>query len=179
MSVTQPITVVMAASIRRASVNAALARLIVDALRRRGEHAELIDLADYDMPIYHGDIEAEAGVPDAARELVDRFGAATRLVIVTPEYNGAWPPLLKNTLDWMSRIERGFFRHMTIHLAAASPGGLGGRRVLAILRAWLENMRADVADTTLSVPNASLSNDLELVADGVVDVDTFLPPERG
>lgn len=169
-------TLVVAASIRRASVNAALARHIVGQLSARGEPAEFVDLADYDMPMYHGDIEFEHGVPASARALFERFSTARRLVIVTPEYNGAFPPLLKNTIDWMSRVDRRFLIEPTIHLAAASPGGLGGVRVLAILRTWMENMRGQVAEATLSVPHASLGDAGELVTESPVDVDAFLPP---
>lgn len=166
----------MSASTRTGSVNAALARHIVAVLADRGEPVDFVDLADYDLPMYHGDIEARSGVPATARALFERFSTARRLVIVTPEYNGAFPPLLKNTIDWMSRIDRRLLAEPTIHLAAASPGSLGGVRVLAILRTWMENMRGQVAEVTLSVPKASVGDGGELLSESPVDVDGFLPP---
>lgn len=171
----RPATLVMSASTRTGSLNGGLARRIVTELHRREEPVELVDLTEYEMPMYHGDIEREAGAPDAAAELVERFAAAEHLVIVTPEYNGAFPPLLKNTFDWMSRVDRGFLTHLTVHLAAASPGSRGGAGVLGIMRTWLEHMRATVAEEVLSVPKASLDAAGELVTEEPVDLEAFLP----
>ena len=168
-------TLVMAASTRTNSINGALAQRIADVLNDRGERAEVLDLTEFDMPMYQGDLEQTEGVPPSAQDLVARFADADRVVIVTPEYNGAFPPLLKNTIDWMSRVERGFMSHVTVHLAAATPGGLGGTRVLAILRTWLDNMRIDVAPETLSVPRAQLADDGSLVTESEINFDSFLP----
>lgn len=168
-------TLVMSASTRTGSLNGALANDIAADLRRRDQPVAVVDLTEYEMPMYHGDLERDHGAPDGARELVDLFAAAERLVIVTPEYNGAFPPLLKNTFDWMSRVERGFLRHLTVHLAAASPGSRGGVRVLEIMRTWMENMGATVADDVLSVPHASLDPSGELVSESPIDLEAFLP----
>lgn len=170
-----PSTAVMATSIRRDSINAALARLIARSLERRGESVDLIDLAEYDLPMYHGDLEAADGVPAKARELAARLNDVESLVIVSPEYNGSFPALLKNTVDWLTRADRGVIGHLHIHLASASPGGRGGVRGLAATRAWLESMRATVSDRQLSVPNASLDEDSEIVGSDPIDVDLFLP----
>lgn len=168
-------TLVMSASTRVRSINAALARTIVAELIARGEPAELVDLVDYDMPMYHGDHEADHGPPDAAAALVDRFTRAGRIVITSPEYNGAFPPLLKNTFDWMSRVDRRFLVGPSVHLASASPGSRGGMRGLAVLRLWLEHMHADVAEDMLSVPSAGLTDDGALTTESAIDLEWFLP----
>ncbi len=123
---------------RAASLNGTLARTIAERLTDRGERVDLIDLSRFDMPMYHGDLEADEGVPPAATELAERLASARRLVITSPEYNGAYPALLKNTIDWLTRVDRGVLAHLDIHLAAVSPGRMGGTRGLAHLRAWLE-----------------------------------------
>lgn len=169
-------TLVMSASTRSRSINAALARRVAAHLTERGDLVELVDLSEYDMPMYHGDHEVDHGPPAAAIALVERFAAARRIVITSPEYNGAFPPLLKNAFDWMSRVDRGFLTGPTVHLASASPGGRGGVRGLELLRLWLTNMRADVSDVVLSVPNAALGDDHRLTTDAPVDIDGFLAP---
>ena len=170
-------TLVMSASTRSGSINGALARHLVDAITERGDTAELVDLTEYEMPMYHGDLEAADGVPAAAHDLVDRVRGAERLVIVTPEYNGAFPPLLKNTIDWMTRVDRSFMVHLTVHLAAATPGRSGGARVLPITRTWLESMRVAVAPAVLGVPRSGLDDDGEFVSESELDIATFLAPE--
>ena len=169
-------TLVMSASTRTGSINGALARRIVSVITDRGHLAELVDLTEYELPMYHGDLEAADGVPPAAHALVDRVREADRLVIVTPEYNGAFPPLLKNTIDWMTRVDRASMAHLTVHLAAATPGGSGGARVLPITRTWLENMRVTVAPDVLGVAQSRLGDAGEFVSEGDVDIDAFLPP---
>ena len=171
---TTPTTLVMAASTREGSINAALARRIVAELTARNARAELVDLDHYDMPMYHGDLEAADGPPRAAHDLVDRLARADRLVIVSPEYNGAFPPLLKNTVDWISRVDREAFRRLGVGLASASPGGRGGVRGLALLRTWLENLRVAIADPELAVPNAEIDEHGELVTPEPLDVAPFL-----
>jgi NAD(P)H-dependent FMN reductase len=168
-------TAVVAASTRRASLNGALARAIADRLQARGERVDLIDLSRFDMPMYHGDLEADEGVPPAATELAERLAGARRLVITSPEYNGSYPALLKNTVDWLTRVDRSVLAHLEIHLAAASPGRMGGTRGLAHLRTWLESMRLSVAEADLSVPHATLDDQGRITADQAIDVDAFLP----
>lgn len=144
--------VVVAGSIRRASFNSLLAREIADELASRGRDHLLVDLGDHDMPVYHGDLEEEQGVPATAHELAALLGDSGGLVITSPEYNGSFSPLLKNSLDWVTRIDMGVLRDTLIGLAAASPGRGGGVRGLAMVRTWFENMRLIVAAADLSIP---------------------------
>jgi NAD(P)H-dependent FMN reductase len=143
---------VTAGSIRRASYNTLLARALADELARRGRDHLLVSLGDHDMPIYHGDHEDEYGVPATANELASLLRDSGGLVIASPEYNGSFSPLLKNSIDWVTRIDMGVLRDTFIGLAAASPGRSGGVRGLAMVRTWFDNMRLILATSDLSVP---------------------------
>jgi chromate reductase len=169
--VTQRRILVTAGSIRRASFNSLLARSIADELTRRDRDHVLVSLADHDMPIYHGDHEAEHGVPPPAHELATLLRESGGLVIASPEYNGSFSPLLKNSIDWVTRVDMGVLRDTLVGLAGASPGRGGAKRGLAMVRTWFENMRLTVASDDLSIPQAN--EHVTVVEDGTVfDADT-------
>lgn len=149
---------VMAASTSSKSINRALARAVHEELDARGERVGLVDLNDYPMPLYQADRELADGVPAAAHALAERVTAAEVLVIVSPEYNRAFPPLLKNTIDWLTRIDRAMLTHLTVLLASATPGPGGGASVLAMIRQWLTSVHVAVGDGVLSVKAAQLDN---------------------
>ncbi len=159
--------VVFAGSARRDSVNKHLARVVQRTLATRGRDAVFLDLADFEMPLYHGDIEDEHGPPEAARRLAEQLAPASGLLIASPEYNGAMTALLKNTIDWVSRIDYAFLAGKYVGLMAATPGRTGGARGLGLVRQWFELMRVDVADDVLSVPH------VHEVLDASGDVVTF------
>src|SRR5262249_2251035 len=97
-------------------------------------------LTDYPMPLYDADLEAREGAPEAARKLRAFMAAQRGVFIATPEYNASIPALLKNTLDWVSRVkdQNDPFRHCTFAIGATSNGRLGGYRALMALRQVLE-----------------------------------------
>ena len=94
-----------AGSIREASYNKKLARLGQHIAEANGIEAVFVDLRDYPMPIYDGDLEANEGPPVKAREFKALLGEYQGVFIASPEYNSSITPLLKNTLDWVSRVE--------------------------------------------------------------------------
>lgn len=151
--------VVMAASTRAGSINQALARNISDGLSADGEPVGFIYLCDYPMPLFHADLEAAEGIPPATHALASRVSAVDVLVIVSPEYNGAFTPLLKNTIDWLSRVDTRILANVEVLLASASPGRGGGATGLAMVRQWLSNIGVTVADETLSLGSAELGDD--------------------
>lgn len=153
---------VMAASTRTGSVNQALARHIVAQLAASAP-VEMIDLRNYPLPLYDGDLEARYGVPTAAAALAAEMASAEVLVLVSPEFNGAFSPLLKNTVDWVTRVDIAAFAHLRVLVASASPGRGGGANGVAMIRTWLSNMGIDTADRTLSVGGASVGPNGELV----------------
>jgi NAD(P)H-dependent FMN reductase len=136
---------VFSGSARSGSHNKQLASSAAQALQSAGASVTLIDLADFAMPIYNGDLEDKEGVPASARELKALFMAHNALLISSPENNASVTALLKNTLDWISRPDadhdgRVPYRNKVAALVAASPGALGGLRGLVHLRAILQTL---------------------------------------
>ncbi len=149
--------VVFAGSARKDSFNKKLAKVAHQKLVANGADADFIDLADYPMPIYDGDLEAGDGLPENARKLKEIFDAADGFLIVSPEYNSSFPPLLKNVIDWCSRPEGEgdfmlkVFSGKIAAIAGASPGGFGGMRALVPLRMLLGNIAMNVIPNQLAV----------------------------
>lgn len=165
--------VVIAASTRTGSINQVLARHIADRLDPSGS-VDTIDLRQFPLPLYDGDIEARDGIPAAAVALAAEIAAADALVIVSPEYNGTFSPLLKNTIDWISRVDSAVLAHLRVLVASASPGGGGGANGAAMVRTWLGNMGVDVAEGTLTVAGASIGPDGALVGLDETALDQFV-----
>ncbi|WP_454683694.1 NADPH-dependent FMN reductase [Ancylobacter moscoviensis] len=135
-----PRIVVFAGSIRTGSFSASLAALAAKELALMECEPVLLSLADYPMPIYDGDLEAAQGVPAAAKQLRDQLAQADGVFIATPEYNAGLPPLLKNAIDWASRVQGGegdAFKGPIYAIGSSSPGGLGGYRASMMLRQTL------------------------------------------
>lgn len=134
----------LAGSAREASFNKRLARLAHDIAEANGIPATLADLGDYPMPIYDGDFEARDGPPENARKLKALMGVHHGVFIACPEYNASITPLLKNSLDWVSRVRDegeaplAVYKTRIFALASASPGALGGFRSLMAVRQTLE-----------------------------------------
>lgn len=149
-----------AGSTRTGSFNKKLALLASKIAEEKGAEATFIDLRDYAMPLYDGDLEAEKGLPEAAIRLKALFIAHQGFLIASPEYNSSISPVLKNALDWISRKhEKGegslvAFKGKVAALTAASPGALGGLRGLVPLRMMLGNIGVFVTPTQLAVSRA-------------------------
>ena len=139
-----PKILVIPGSLRTGSHNIRLAALATKELALAEADVTRISLADYPLPIYDADLEAASGPPPNAVALKRMLAAHRGVLIVTPEHNGSVPALVKNTIDWISRVrERGepplaVFRHCVFALGAASPGPFGGMRSLLALRQVLE-----------------------------------------
>ena len=147
-----------------------LNRRLLDAVGARleavGVEVDRVVPAELDASLYDGDLEANEGVPAAIKALNKRMVAADALVVVTPEYNGFFSTLLKNTLDWMSRKQDGqpgtaAFADKPALVLAASPGPKGGIRALPHLRLQLSNLGLNVYRGQLGVGNAG-----QLLAEG-------------
>jgi len=154
-----PKILAFAGSTRRDSFNRKLIPIAVAGAREAGAEVTLIELSDYELPLFNQDLEAEQGLPAAALQLKELFVAHQGLLIASPEYNSSFTPLLKNTLDWVSRPAPGegglaAFRGKTAGLMSASPGALGGLRGLVHLRSMLGNIDVLVLPTQVSVPKA-------------------------
>ena len=137
----RPRTLVLPGSLRTGSFNALLAAQAAKHLALSDATVTRLSLADYPLPLYDADLEAERGVPAPAVKLARQFAAHDAILLVSPEYNAGISPLMKNTIDWISRVrEAGVkpFEDRAFALASASPGNFGGLRGLLSLRQTLE-----------------------------------------
>jgi chromate reductase, NAD(P)H dehydrogenase (quinone) len=139
-----PRILVFAGSIRTGSFNLRLAALAAKELALAGADASYISLQDFPMPLYDGNLEAKSGAPENAIKLKRMMMAHAGVFIASPEYNASITPLLKNTLDWISRVRDGketplaAYKDRVFALGSASNGPFGGMRSLLALRQVLE-----------------------------------------
>ena len=146
-------------STRKDSFNRMLLSNAIRGAMARGARAEEIHLNYFPMPLYDGDLEEGEGIPEAAIRLKALFAEADGFLIASPEYNGFFSGVLKNTLDWLSRPVAGEnppvpFKGKVAAIMAASPGGLGGVRGLQNLRILLSNLQVMVIPEQVTIPNA-------------------------
>lgn len=154
-----PRILAFAGSTRKQSFNRKLAKFAAEGARRAGAEVTLLELADYRLPLFEEDLESEQGPPEAATRLKSLFLEHDGLLISSPEYNSSVTPLLKNTLDWVSRAGAGqaslaAFSGKVAGLLSASPGALGGLRGLVHLRSILGNIGVLVLPSQVSIPKA-------------------------
>jgi len=156
---------VIPGSLRTGSLNVRLAAVAAHELAQAGAEVTRISLADYTLPIYDGDLQTRSGVPKNAINLKRMIGAHHGVLIVTPEYNASIPPLVKNTIDWVTRVQdphevggQVFFGR-PFAIAAASQSRLGGTRSLAALRLILSACRALVIPNQLALSFAGEAYD--------------------
>lgn len=154
-----PRVLAFAGSLRRDSYNKKLVRLAAEGARDAGAEVTYLDLRDYPLPIYDGDLEASDGLPKNARLLKELFLDHQGLLIASPEYNSSISAVLKNTIDWVSRPQAGepplvHFKGKVAGLMSASPGALGGLRGLVTVRSILSNIHVLVLPDQLSVGKA-------------------------
>lgn len=149
-----------AGSLRRDSFNKRLVKIAMQAAQEAGAHTTYVDLKDYPLPIYDGDLEAESGLPENALKLKVLFSENDGLLMSCPEYNSSVSAAWKNVIDWVSRPSEGekslqCFLGKTAGVMSASPGALGGLRGLVHVRAILENINVMVIPDQLALGQAA------------------------
>jgi chromate reductase len=185
-----PKILVLPGSIRTGSHNVRLAALATKELTLLDVEVTRISLADYPLPIYDADIDARAGQPANALKLKQMIMAHHGVFIASPEYSASVTPLLKNAIDWVSRVrERGdptyaAFKGRVFAISSASPGRAGGLRSLMALRQILELgcgalvipeqvtiQRADTAfDEMDNITDTAIANQLRAQLERLVDM---------
>ena len=155
----EPKVLAFAGSTRGASLNKRLVAYAAGRLREAGVDATSVDLRDFPMPLYDGDLEQREGIPETAKAFKRILIAHQGLLISSPEYNSSITGVLKNAIDWASRPEPGetslvAFRGKVAALLAASPGALGGLRGLVHVRAILGNIGVLVLPEQVAVMKA-------------------------
>ena len=153
--------IVFAGSARKDSLNKNLAKYGAKKLKDLGIDATFIDLANYTMPIYDGDLETAEGLPENAQKLKNLFMEHDGFLIASPEYNGSFSPLLKNVIDWVSRTPKNdspplsAYKGKTAGIFSTSPGALGGLRGLVHLRSLLGNIGVHVIPNQAAIGGGS------------------------
>ena len=155
-----PRILALAGSLRAESFNGRILNIAAEAAREAGAEVKVIDLREFPLPIYDGDLEAAEGLPANALALKREFLAHEGLLLASPEYNSSFTPLMKNTIDWVSRPAPGegglaAYKGKTAVIMSASPGALGGLRGLVHLRAVLGNIGVIVLPEQKAISSAS------------------------
>jgi len=153
-----------AGSLRRDSYNKKLIKIAMSAAQEAGAKVTYIDLKDYPMPVYDGDLEEANGLPESVIKFKKQMKQNQAFLISSPEYNSSISGALKNAIDWASRPAPGekkleCFAGKIAGIMSASPGGLGGLRGLVPLRSILDNIGTMVLPEQHGVPHADKAFD--------------------
>lgn len=145
---------VFGASLRAGSLNARLADLAAETIEANGGTVDRASMAEFDSPSFNFDVLQETGPPGGAREFNRRLEGCDAFVISSPEYNASMPGVLKNAIDWVSRIEPQPFNERHGLLLSASPSMAGGNRGLWSLRIPFEHLGARIYPDMFSLAQA-------------------------
>ena len=167
----RPRIVALAGSARKDSWNQKLVKVAAEGARSAGAEVTVLDMRDYPLPLFGQDLEAAEGAPENAAKLKTIMLGHDGLLIASPEYNSSITPLLKNTIDWVSRAGDGqkalaAYEGKVAAVMSASPGRLGGLRGLVHLRSILSNIGVLVIPDQVAVGQAHMAFD---AAGGLVD----------
>lgn len=154
-----PSILIFAGSTRRNALSGKFSRAASLVVADQGGKPNLIDLTEFPAPIYDGDVEEADGVPQSIQNLTGLIRSHDGLIVVTPEYNGFFTPLLKNTLDWCSRPDASpenpsLPRGKPACILASAPGGLGGIRAIPRLRDYLAELGFLVSPNVMPLSGA-------------------------
>ncbi|MES2570014.1 MAG: NAD(P)H-dependent oxidoreductase [Verrucomicrobiota bacterium] len=156
----RPRILAFAGSTRSDSFNKRLVKIAAEGARAAGAEVTGIDLRDFPLPLFDQDLEEAEGMPENGRKLKALFREHDGLLIASPEYNSSISGVLKNAIDWVSRVEEEnepslvAFRGKAAAICSASPGGLGGLRGLVHLRSILGNIGVLVLPDQVSISTA-------------------------
>lgn len=162
-----PSLLVFAGSSRQQSFNRKLAQATATIAKGAGAKVTLLELADFDIPMYHADLEAQ-GTPADVIRLKEILWQHSAWIICSPEYNGSYTALLKNTIDWASSPVNGnpdwqdgtkCFRGKVVGMLSASPGALGGLRAQSHLAPLLVNLECWLAPKSFALGAAGSAFD--------------------
>ncbi|MBP0437491.1 NADPH-dependent FMN reductase [Tianweitania sediminis] len=160
-----PRILVFAGSLRVGAFSGQVADVAQKELALQGAEVTRISLGDYPLPLMDQNLEREKGIPGEAMQLARQILAHDGILIASPEYNASIPPLLKNAIDWVSRVRRDGdravkpFGEQAAALCSSSDGAFAGMRGLYHLRAVLMACGAEVVTPQCSVPHASKAFD--------------------
>ena len=148
---TAPKIAFICASLREGSINRKLEMALIKRFKAAGAKTSSIDLSKYEMPIYHGDLKTPATV----KKFINRLKTFDGIVVVSPEYNGCLPPLLKNTIDWTSTVSTDYIKGAVWGLASCTPGPMSGIMCMRQMQFIFTRLGGDVLPVQVGCGNAS------------------------
>ncbi|UAM99661.1 NAD(P)H-dependent oxidoreductase [Polaribacter litorisediminis] len=158
--------IVFAGSNSKKSINKELATYTASLVKN--VELEILDLNDFELPMYGIDEETKNGIPKKAIEFLKAVHSADGIILSLAEHNGNFSVAFKNVYDWCSRIEQKVWKNIPMLLMATSPGGRGGATVLAIAKSGFPFMGGNI------VADFSLSSFYDNFKDGqIINKDVF------
>lgn len=145
----------LCASLREGSINQKLQTALIKRFKEAGAKTSKIDLNKFYFPLYHGDLKT----PPEVKKLITKMKAYDGVVIVTPEYNGSLPPLLKNTIDWTSTVSTDHIKGTVYGIASCTPGPMSGIMCMRELQFLLTRLGGEVIPNQVGCGNASKAFD--------------------
>lgn len=142
-------------SLREGSINQKLSKALQRKFKDAGAKTGKIDLEVYDLPLLHADLPT----PDGVKKLIRKMKGFDGIVVVTPEYNGGLPPLLKNAIDWTSLEGTGHFSGPVYGIASCSPGPMSGIMAMRQLQFILMRLGANLVPRQVGCGNAERAFD--------------------
>ncbi|MEE4246766.1 MAG: NAD(P)H-dependent oxidoreductase [Kangiellaceae bacterium] len=163
---------VLAGSLRKASYNKALAKILAASAERAGAEVNYIELNDYPLPLFNEDDETANGIDNNALKIKAMMNEADGFIITSPEYNGSYSGALKNMVDWASRQAEGegmleSFKDKYAAIFSTSPGAFGGLRGLSQLRLLLSGLGTHLLADQIAIPKSheAITEDGTLASD--------------
>lgn len=143
-------------------MNKRLEKALIKRFKRAGAKCTSVNLGTYDLPLYHGDLDT----PDGVKKLSKKLRACDAIVVISPEYNGGLPPVLKNAIDWTSTDDTTHFRERYWGIASCTPGPMSGIMCMRQINYILMRLGAHVSPIQAGVGNYGTAFDAkgELVA---------------
>lgn len=156
------------ASLREGSINAKLEKALIKRFKAAGAKTSKIDLGKYPMPIYHGDLDT----PPTVKKFIARMKSFDGIVVVSPEYNGCLPPLLKNTIDWTSTVSTDYIKTAVWGLASCTPGPMSGIMCMRQMQFIFTRLGGHVLPIQVGCGNAgdAFDNKDNLVRQKTIDI---------
>jgi len=142
-------------SLRAGSINKQLEKTLIKRFKRSGVKTSAIHLGSYNLPLFHGDLKCPADVKKLARKIKSCDG----VIVVSPEYNGGLPPILKNAIDWTSTLGTDHFKTPYWGIASCSPGPMSGIMAMRQINYILMRLGAHVSPIQVGVGTASQAFD--------------------
>lgn len=166
-----PKILALSGSTRKGSYNQLMVNVAAKGASEAGAEVTVVELQDYDLPLFNQDLEADQGLPERGKALRQLFTEADGFLLASPEYNGSFTAVLKNAIDWISRPQDdglSAFKGKTAALMSTSPGGLGGLRALPHVRYVLSSLGVLVIPDQIALPAAYAAFD---ETGNIVDAD--------